>query len=743
MHTQAISTATFAIAPPRATAAPRVGQRLALGILLFAVVLHFFRLDQEGFANLYYAATVKSMLTSWSNFFFASFDPGGFVAVDKPPLGFWIQALSATLFGFSGISLLLPQALAGVLSVALTYYLVRRVFGVTAGLVAALVLTVTPISIAANRNNTMDSLLVLTSLFAAWAVSRAAEKGKLRWLVLGAVFVGLGFNIKMLQAILVLPAFWFLYLVAGNVAWWKRLAHLAIASVVLALVALAWVVAVDVTPANQRPFVGSSQNNTEMELILGHNGLARLGQIASWFGLRGPSAPPDNPQNPPPQNVQPKAQLPPQGAQPKMQSGNPPPNLQPKAQFDQLPAPPPNAPANLPPPRGPGGDETGQAGVLRLFNQQLAGQTSWLLPLALLGFSAAAWQTRVRVPFAREHQALLLWGGWLAPQVIFFSYAGLFHRYYLEMLSPAIAALVGAGVAAMWHDYRAPRWRGWLLPAALFATALVEIAMLAQFPEWSRWLAPVILATSALAALALVALRCAIRYLPSAARHLQSAIGLLAFLVLLLAPTAWSLTPVLNGGDAGLPYAGPDLFTRPNRPNTLAVDSRLVAYLQANRNGARFLAATINANSAAPLILATGEPVMALGGFGGGDKILSVAQLAERVAKNDVRFFLMQPDNRQAELTRWITERCAPVNAFGGQRVYDCAGAKPTSAAPAPNIPAKPSASFRDLTDCTAGGVARKMGVNYPQKLEQTAPAVGYGHGGGWTKGDPSGIVTS
>ena len=159
----------------------KLWHRIALaGALLFSVFLSFFRLTQEGFSNLYYAAGVKSMLTSWHNCFFVSFDPGGFVSVDKPPLGLWIQAASAALFGYNGISLLLPQALAGVLAVALIYHLVRGPFGPTSGVMAALVLAVTPISVAANRNSTMDSVLVLLLLSATWAVFRAAETGRLR-----------------------------------------------------------------------------------------------------------------------------------------------------------------------------------------------------------------------------------------------------------------------------------------------------------------------------------------------------------------------------------------------------------------------------------------------------------------------------------------------------------------------------------------------------------------------------------
>src|SRR5438105_4540343 len=139
---------------------------------------NIFQLDQQGYGNLYYAAAVKSMLTGWKNFVFVSFDPGGFVTVDKPPLGLWVQAASSKVFGFSGLSILLPEAIAGVLSVALLYFLVRRVFGPAAGLVAALTLALTPISVVTNRNNTPDSLLVLTLLLATWCVSLAAEKGR-------------------------------------------------------------------------------------------------------------------------------------------------------------------------------------------------------------------------------------------------------------------------------------------------------------------------------------------------------------------------------------------------------------------------------------------------------------------------------------------------------------------------------------------------------------------------------------
>src|SRR5207245_2253940 len=164
---------------------------LALAIvMLVSIFMIFYQLGQNVFGNLYYAAAIRSMLDSWRSFFFVSFDPGGFVSIDKPPLGFWLQAASAKLFGFTPFSIFLPQALAGVLSVWLLYKLVRRHFGVVAGLLAALALAINPISILTNRNVTIDSTLTLVLLLGAWTVLKAAETGRLGWLRRTAFIVG-------------------------------------------------------------------------------------------------------------------------------------------------------------------------------------------------------------------------------------------------------------------------------------------------------------------------------------------------------------------------------------------------------------------------------------------------------------------------------------------------------------------------------------------------------------------------
>jgi len=253
-------------------------EKIALAaIVALSAMFNLVNLGIEGYSNQYYAAGVKSMTLSLKNFFFVAMDPAGFVSIDKPPLGFWMQAISAKIFGFSGWSTILPQALAGVLSVVLIYFIVKKSFGSAAGLISALCLAVTPVFVAASRNNTIDNQLVFVLLLACWAVSIAAEKGKLKYLILSMVFVGLGFNVKMLQAYMILPAIYVLYLFSSSISVKKRMIHLIAGTAVLLVVSLSWAWIVDSIPAADRPYVGSSNNNTVTGLITGHNGTERLG----------------------------------------------------------------------------------------------------------------------------------------------------------------------------------------------------------------------------------------------------------------------------------------------------------------------------------------------------------------------------------------------------------------------------------------------------------------------------------
>lgn len=580
-------------------------QWIALGaILLLALFLEIFLLGQNHFAdittgvNSYYAAAVKSMAMNWHNFFFAAFDPQGFLAIDKPPLGFWVQVLSTRVFGFSAWSLLLPEALAGVGSVAVLYVLVRRIFGPNAGLLAALALALTPISVITSRNNTIDSLLVLTLLFAAWTLSIAIETGRVRWLLLSALLVGLGFNIKMLEAYVVLPAFGLAYLLGAPRRLRVRILHLALASVVLLVVSFTWITCVDLTPASQRPYVSSTQHDSELELALGYNGLSRAfgvgaGNVVASQGQEGPTA----------LNATSLLVI-----------------------FGVI--------------------NTGRPGPLRLLNAQLGGQIGWLLLFALFGLIAAIKWQRPRLPRRPREQALWLWGGWWLTLLLFFSFALFDHAYYLVTFAPAICALVGIGGAAMYRAYRERSgWRSWLLPLALIATALAQGSILSVFPRWNDALAPVIIGLSLLCALMLIIARLVPRLPQVRLATPFIAIGLAA---LLLAPAIWSAVPLAVGNDTIDPLAGPprvanvlSIIAHAFQPESVTAQPELIRYLLEHQGNAHYLVATVNAPTAAPFILDTGKAVMALGGFNGFDATLSVQQVAAQVAQGNIRFFLL------------------------------------------------------------------------------------------------------
>ncbi len=516
---------------------------------------------------------------------------------------------------------------------------------------------------------------MLAVLVGAWAVIRAAETGRLRWLVLTGVLVGLGFNIKMLEAFLVVPAFGLLYLLAAPIKWTTRIWHLAVALVVLMAVSLSWSLAVDATPASQRPYVGSSGTDSEINLAFGYNGLERLtGRLFGGGGNRS-------------QSGQPTAGTADTDA----------------SQQDQQ--------AAL---RGFTQGEGGAAGPLRLFNSALGGQVSWLIPLAFLGLIAAAWRTRIRFPLDRRQQALVLWGVWLATQYAFFSVAGFFHSYYMVMMAPSIAALVGIGIVALWQDYRAKGWRGWALPAALLVTAAVQAYLLSSYPDWSAWLTPLVLGLGFVAAVALVLARLGVR-LGARAALVAAALGVLA---LLAAPTAWAADTVANGSGGGTPTAGPRPQSGQGGFPGVAAQARsgrgsggfdgqgrgggfggfggfgggttnatLIRYLENHQGMAIYLVATLNSMSGAPIIIQTGKPVMALGGFSGQDRIVTSSGLAAIVSNGTVRYFLLQGGGRGNRLSRVALEQLPPqVRQFaegqgqGGRGGFD--GSNPEISSP-------------------------------------------------------------
>jgi 4-amino-4-deoxy-L-arabinose transferase-like glycosyltransferase len=706
------------------------------GITLISIFMNFYQLGAGGYGS-YYPPAVRSMMDNWHNFFFASYDPGGFVTVDKPPVGFWLDVISAKIFGFNSMSILIPQALCGVLAVLLLYYLVRRHFGVVAGLIAALVLAVSPVSIVTNRNITIDSILALVLLAGAWTTLRAAETGKLRWLLFTALIVGIGFNIKMMEAYLVLPAFGVLYLVAAPHGIWKRVGHLALAALLLLAVSFSWIAAVDMTPASQRPYVDSTTDNSELTLALGYNGVERL--LGGVFGGRGgfgggrgrfPNGTPPrftgngstNTGATPPNGAAPGGTSPNGGTTGSNANNAQNAAIQRAIQRAQAAG-------------GPGGlFATGNAGPLRLFLQPLAGQIAWFLPLALLGLLALLWQRRLRFQNFqedRQQQSMVLWGMWVLTMGIFFSVAGFFHPYYMTEMAPGIAALVGIGLVMMWQDYRRNGWKGWLLPLALAVTIVEQVYILSAYPTWGSWMIPLLVVLGVLGVGTLVVARLLphlrlseISGSSNKGRLLMASVGI-GMLALLIGPMVWGAIPVLAHTQGDVLSAGPQGggdfggFGGRNAANSNA-NAKLISYLEANQGNAKFLVAVPSSQgNTDQLIIATNKPVMSLGGFSGSDPILTTSQLAAMVKNGTVRFFLLNGGSKQqlqssqlsrktqqqgsfvggfgqqSTLTSWVAQNCKTVPTslwqsssstntggfgFGGrggaQQLYDCASAQ-------------------------------------------------------------------
>ncbi len=663
-------------------------QRVLVAVLLVLILavgsfLRFYKLGEASVGNLYYAAAVKSMLQSWHNFFFVSFEPGGSVSVDKPPLGFWVQCLSAYFLGMNGFALALPNAIAGILSIFVVYKLIRRPFGPWAGLAASLVLALTPVAISAERNNTIDGLLVFVLLLAAWAVLQSVYTRKVGWLFLGMFLVGLGFNIKMLQAYLPLPALYAVYFFAAKHKWWKKLLHLTAAGVLLLVVSFSWAVAVDLVPAENRPYVGGSEDNTVMELIFGHNGLERI--TLGINRLRGNSpqdGSPTNPNNPLP-NGQQTVPYPPAGQRPygyELPQGQQLPQGQlPAGGQSPYPGMQPGGPVQYP---RYGQQENGNSGIMdvgtpgtfRLFSFPLVGEIGWLLPLALGGLfviAAVLWKR----PFDDKHTALIFWAAWLLPEAIYFTYSqGIMHAYYMIMLGAPLAAIFAMTGWALWQIFQQRKGLALGLLALLAGgTVFFQAGVLRGQTSAAGWAMP-----GAVILLGLGLLLAAV----SRTRVRLAAAGLALILAAtLVAPGLWSALTTFNPTpNAALPYSGPAQQDALGAQGNTDVAPELLEYLLANADPDSYLLATVTANQAAPFILATGRPVFTFGGFGGMDQIVDAAGLAEMVAAGELRFVLNQGFDQRQELLTWLQQNCAVVQvgqASGprqqGILLFDCA----------------------------------------------------------------------
>jgi 4-amino-4-deoxy-L-arabinose transferase-like glycosyltransferase len=621
--------------------------RIALAsIVALAAVLELVALDREGWSNPYYAAAVRSMLAGPSTFFFGAFDPGGFITLDKPPLGFWVEVLSARLFGYTGVSLLLPGAAAAIASVWLLALLVGRQFGRLAGLIAALVLAVTPISVATARNNTVDSLLVLVILLGIACTLRWGDSGRLRWLVLAGVLVGAGFNVKMLEAYLVLPALGLAVLVDRRWSFRRRAGHLALAVTSLAVVSLSWALIVDAIPGGGRPFVGGSAVNSVIDLALNYNGIDRLAGGQTF------------------------------------------PNL-------------------------------GRAGPLRLFDPSLSGQIGWWLVLGVIGLLVAVIELRRRPARRRFLVPLALWGSWFATGAVFFSIAKFWHPHYLVMLAPAVAALAGAGSAALLRAWRRPGRSGWLLPIVVAGSGVIQ-ALIVGLANGFDWLQGTVVVLSLALAGGLLLVRAGIGTIE---RDRLAGLGLVvaAVLALAVAPLSWSAWTTFHAPGSTLPIGGPPVARGAGQGGGFlglpgggptgapaevggagAASLALIAFVLDHQHDATFVLATGSAQQAAPIIIATGLPVMSLGGFSGNDQTLTVAEFEARVAAGDARYVLVGGSGAgggggggafgsRNPVVRWARTACVPITSgpLAGQ-IVDCQS-RSSSSRTGPNASIEPS----------------------------------------------------
>ncbi|MGG4143314.1 glycosyltransferase family 39 protein [Paenibacillus algorifonticola] len=497
--------------------------------ILVSAFLNGFLIWTDDHVNTYYTTTVASMLQSFHNFFFATVDSGGFVTVDKPPVTFWVQTAFAYVLGLHGWSVILPQALAGIGSTILLYVLLKPSFGLTAARIGAAAMATMPVAVAVSRTNNIDSMLVFTLLLAVWLLFRGTKQGKALWLIGAFAVIGVGFNMKMMEAYMVLPAFYLFALMAWKGKWFKKISLLAGATAIMLVISLSWAVTVDSISTDSRPYVGSSQTNSVLELAFGYNGLSRLtgnrgggtssmmgpqqlpavGSTAfaqtnivnSWFsgnvpgGNRSIAAVEQDGQKASGDGGSRRGDSS-QGAYITNNNnngggvgnfGNGRGNDGGAGGFSGVAGGDAGAGGFNGGPgggmdgiggRGGGGSGgmfgTGTAGPLRLFQAELSGQASWFLPLVFVGCVGILASIRRR-NMTMKHKEALFWLAWLVPVMAFFSVAGFFHQYYLIMMGSPIAALLGAGWSELWSQYRSKKgWLSWLLPLGIAATAGFE-----------------------------------------------------------------------------------------------------------------------------------------------------------------------------------------------------------------------------------------------------------------------------
>jgi 4-amino-4-deoxy-L-arabinose transferase-like glycosyltransferase len=654
--------------PPIEIGDPRARwERPALITVLVATgLLYLWGLGASGWANSFYSAAAQAGSQSWKAWFFGSSDAANSITVDKPPASLWIMGLSVRIFGLSSWSLLVPQALLGVGTVAVIHRTVRRWFSAHAAILAAIVMATTPVAALMFRFNNPDALLVLLMALAAHAVMRGVDDGRRRWIVLAGVAIGFGFLTKQLQVLLVLPPLALAYLVAAPHVLRRRIVDLLIGGVAMVAAAGWWLAIVTLVPASMRPFIGGSQNNSILELTLGYNGFGRLtGNETGSVGAGG----------------------------------------------------------------GNGVGMWGATGITRMFDGAMGGQIAWLIPAALAAIVVGLYVTRRAPRTDRTRAAVIVWGGWLVVTALVFSFMqGIFHEYYTVALAPAVAVMVGVGADLLWR--RRSHWSARvLLAGVVVGTAVWSTVLLNRAPTFHPWMRPAIIVVALMAATLLVIGPVLGRSDHRVASRLAGAGALAAVMAILAGPTAWALdtaatphtgsivtagpavasTNIFGGRGGNRPTGGGGNFptggARPtpptggNVPNgggaptaggaggtgglleSADVSDAIVTVLTEDASDYTWVAAAVGSNRAAGFQLATEEPVMPIGGFNGSDPSPTLEQFQQYVADGDIHYFIsgggfgqsMGGSDEATDIAGWIADNFT-ATTIDGVTLYDLSG---------------------------------------------------------------------
>ncbi|MFT8325333.1 ArnT family glycosyltransferase [Oenococcus sicerae] len=613
-----------------------------LVILAIALFLYAWRINSIGNANTFYTAATTSMLENWKAFWYGSFDPANFITVDKPPIALWLIAISTKIFGIHGWSLALPNLLASLGSVLLLYNMIRFKFGLFAGRIAALFMTVTPIVVADTRTNNLDAMMIFCMLLAIYVLQKAVISHKLSDIFISFALVGIAFNIKMLEAFMILPTMFIYYFLASKQVKKSRLVlGFFVALAGLGIFSFSYPIIVDNTPKMQRPYVGSSQNDSLLNLAFGYNGAQRLlgqssGTSSTHQGMKNSLFNQEN--------IGPLALT-----------------VSPKKILENL-----GRPSNI-----------GNPGLLRLFGLSLGTQISWFLPLALFGLAVGLFNKKKPKNkfwhFTDQQIETILWAGWLIPAAGFFSIAGFFHPYYTILLAPAIAALASIGISRCLTAGQ--RWPKIILAFVFLGTVFLQI--------YYCWYYETHLSIAMLIISLLVFAYCLFSI-----KRIHYFLLISCFL-----PLLWCLVATFGASSAAFPSANPKLLLTTSVgkiidqylddkdtgiplglgklkngcivPNQ---NTKLLTYLQspiADNHSSRFMFATTDSSTAAPFIIQSKRAVMAIGGYNGTDPAISFSQFKKMVAQGQIKYFyfgthgirILTAGSQNAKIAAWVIEK--------------------------------------------------------------------------------------